>query len=203
MNLETFLLENAVFTTRHCATVTGQRAGNTSRTLGTLADKNTLVRVTRGLWAQPRHPAFTPFAAISALLGNEHGYVSFLCAMHRHGLISQIPGSIQIGTTGHTRGLESPIARFEFIRMHPRMMMAGIELTDATPPYGIATAEKALLDTLYIRTRKRNRFSALPELNVDSVKVADLYEVLDAQLPAPAVRSAVESHLQRLSLYRR
>ena len=202
MNLETFLLENAVFTTRHCATVTGQRAGNTSRTLGTLANKKTLVRVTRGLWAQPRHPAYTPFAAVGALLGNEHGYVSFLSAMHRHGLISQIPGAIQIGTTGHTRLLQSPIARFEFIRMHPRMMMAGIELTDATPPYGMATGEKALLDTLYIRTRKRNRFAALPEVNIDSLNVAHLYELLDAQVPAPAVRSAVESHLQCLSLHR-
>jgi len=48
-------------------------------------------------------------ACLRYLVGNEQGYVSFLTAMHLHGLISQIPRAYQGATTGRGRILESPI----------------------------------------------------------------------------------------------
>ena len=82
--------------------------------------------VGRGIWAQPEHQRFTPTAAGPLLLGNEQGYVSFLSAMHLHRLIAQIPGSIQAATTGYARRLDTPVARYEFLRIQPSMMRHGI-----------------------------------------------------------------------------
>lgn len=203
ISLEVFLLENAVFTTRHCAIMIGRDPANTSRSLRRLTEQGALIHITRGVWAQPRHQNFTPYAAVPALLGNEHGYVSFLSAMHLHGLIAQIPGSIQIATTGHTRELISTIGRYEFFRLHPRMMRRGVEITTTQPAYGLANAEKSLLDTLYIRTRKGRRFAVLPELARESLDASTIYSLLDGQVPAVPVRRAIEEHLNALGLNRR
>jgi hypothetical protein len=120
--------------------------------------------------------------------------------MHRHGLLSQIPGSIQVATTGHSRTLTSRIGRFEFIRIRPQMMVEGIETTD--PPYGIATAEKALLDTLYIATRKGRRFARLPELELVDIKRKQLFALLDALVDSPPIRRSIETRLAALGVQR-
>ena len=46
------------------------------------------------------HPYFHPLSCVPYLLGKEQGYVSFLTALHLHCVISQIPKTIQIATTG-------------------------------------------------------------------------------------------------------
>ena len=157
-----------------------------------------MTRLTRGVWAQPAHPRFTPTAAVPLLLGNEQGYVSFLSAMHLHGLISQIPGSIEIATTGHTRQLDTPVARYEFLRIQPAMMRQGIAASATEPPYNLATAAKALIDTLYIATRKRRRFASLPEVDMGEVDRAELQGLLDGQVRPGPIRSAIERRLAAL-----
>jgi predicted transcriptional regulator of viral defense system len=199
MDPTTFLLNHAVFTTRQFAALCGVRVDAASRRLARLAAATGVTRVTRGLWCQPRHPRFSAYAAVPFLLANEHGYVSFLSAMHLHGLVSQIPGSIQVATTGHSRELTSSIGRFEFIQIKPQMMTAGIEASDTEPAYGIATAEKALLDTLYIATRKGNRFASLPEVDLTTVDLRTLRGLLDRQVQLPQVRRAIEVRLDALA----
>jgi predicted transcriptional regulator of viral defense system len=193
-----FLLQHAIFTTRQFAALCDVRVDAASRSLARLARRADVARVTRGLWCQPGHPRFSAYALVPFLLANEHGYVSFLSAMHRHGLVSQIPGSIQVATTGHSRKLPSSIGRFEFIRIKPQMMTAGIESSDTEPPYGIASAEKALLDTLYIATRKGNRFARLPEVDLTAINRKELRALLDAQVAAPQLRRAIDARLLTL-----
>ena len=79
------------------------------------------------------------------------------------------------------------------------MMTAGIEASDTEPPYGIATAEKALLDALYIATRKGKRFARLPEVDLTAVNRKKLRALLDQQVPAPQVRQAIDSRLITLA----
>lgn len=166
MNAVAFLLRHPVFPTRHYALLCDTRIDVASRQLARLARQGTLVRVTRGVWSQPVHPRFTPYAVAPLLLGNEQGYVSFLSALHLHGLIAQIPGTIQVATTGHSRSLATPFARYEFLRIQPPMMLEGIGASGTSPVYFVATAAKALLDTLYVATRKGRRFASLPEVEV-------------------------------------
>ncbi|MFV2057703.1 MAG: hypothetical protein ACC707_14650, partial [Thiohalomonadales bacterium] len=101
----------------------------------------------------------------------EQGYVSFLTALHLHGLLSQIPESIQIATTGHSRSLDSPVAKYEFIQIKPELMQQGVEWSETQLPYLQASAEKVVIDILYIATRKNRRFAVLPELAL----TADLF----------------------------
>jgi len=82
-----------------------------SKRLLRLAEKKLLTRITKGLWANTSHPHFHPPACVPYLLGKEQGYVSFLTALHLHGLISQIPKTIQIATTGHARTLNGSVGK--------------------------------------------------------------------------------------------
>ena len=194
-----FLAQHAMFTTRSFAFAAGQRLDSASRWLGGLSRRKALTRVTRGVWAQPGHPAFTPYAATGLLLGNEHGYVSFISALHRHGLLSQIPGAIHVATTGHGRTLDSPIGRFEFLQLRPSMMAQGIDMSETEPPYAIATAEKALLDTFYIATRRGNRYQRLPELDLADFDDRVFTELLHRQVIAEPIRSAIATRLAGLA----
>lgn len=164
LNSEEFIF----FTTREFAFAADVSVSAASRQLKRLANKDFIVHVVRGIWANSSHPYFNILGCVPYLLGSEQGYVSFLTALHRHGLLSQIPHTIQVATTGHSRRLKTPIGTFEFFQLKPEMMTEGIEWNQARIPSRIATPEKALLDIFYLATRKKKRFSSLPELEIES-----------------------------------
>lgn len=160
--------EAVIFTTREYARMAGLSLSAASRQLGRYARQQAIVHITKGVWANTGHPYFTPLACTPYLLGKEQGYVSFLTALHLHGMLSQIPARHHIATTGHTRRLTTPVGEFDFIRLKPELMREGVEWSETKLPYPMATPEKALIDTLYISTRKNRRFAALPELELDA-----------------------------------
>jgi hypothetical protein len=172
-----------------------------SKRLSRLAEKQFLTRVTKGLWANASHPHFHPLACVPYLLGKEQGYVSFLTALHLHGVISQIPQAIQVATTGRGRTLDSPVGQCGFLKIKPELMRDGIEWSDTRQPYLIATREKALLDVLYLSTRKNRRFARLPEVDlVDSGFRPGEFERMLRELPySIRIRSAIQSRWRTLS----
>lgn len=191
--------EFVVFTTQDYAAASGVSMSSASRRLDTLSKRKALTRVTKGIWANTAHPHFHPLAAVPYLLGKEQGYVSFLTALHLHGILSQIPRTYQIATTGRPRVLDSPIGKFEFLRIKPELMRDGVDWSDTYQPYLIASAEKALLDTIYISTRKNRRFSSLPELGLGGTFRRREFDRLLKQSPYPVrIRSAIASRWQQL-----
>ncbi|MDA0680974.1 MAG: type IV toxin-antitoxin system AbiEi family antitoxin domain-containing protein [Proteobacteria bacterium] len=191
--------EFVIFTTRDYAAASGASMSSASRHLDALAKRGAIVRVTKGIWANTAHPHFHPLACVPYLLGKEQGYVSFLTALHLHGMISQIPRTLQVATTGRPRVLDSPIGKFEFLRIKPELMSDGVDWSDTYQPYLMASAEKALLDTLYISTRKNRRFVSLPELDMDGAFHRRKFDGLLNQLPyAVRIRSAIASRWQHL-----
>ena len=203
MDATTFALRHPIFTTRWLASMTDARVDVVSRRLGRLARRGAFVKVTRGIWAQPDHPRFTPYAAVGFLLGNEQGCVSFISALRLHGVLAQMPGAIHVATTGHSRVLESPIGRFEFRQLRPLMMAGGIEMSETDPPYPVATAEKALIDTLYVATRRGRRFARLPELNLEAMDPLKLRILLDSQVTARPISRAISARLESLGVLSR
>ncbi len=159
--------DSIVFTTRIYAFISGLSISAATEMLKRLEKKEAIIKLTRGVWANIKHPYFSPMLAVPYLLNDEQGYVSFLSALSKHGIISQIPQKILIATTGRSRKLSTPVADYDFIQLKPSMFLAGIEEANAKISYLLASPEKALLDTLYIATRKHNRFMALPELELD------------------------------------
>jgi predicted transcriptional regulator of viral defense system len=184
-----------IFTTREFANQGGLSISAAAKRLSRLLENDLLVRVTKGVWANTRHPYFHPLSCVPYLLGKEQGYVSFLTALHLHAVVSQIPSAIQVATTGRGRVLVSPVGRFEFFQIKPELMTQGADWSDTTLPYLIATPEKALIDTLYLSTRKNRRFSRLPELDLGSPGFRQRdFERLMKQLPISSrVLSAMRS----------
>ena len=163
-----FSNESIVFTTREYALEYNLTLSAASHRLKTLKRAGSIIALTRGIWACPNHPFFSPLCCVAKLLGSEQGYVSFLTALHLHGLLSQIPTTVQIATTGRSRKLITPVGTFEFFQLKSALMREGVDWSDSKIPYRIASAEKSLFDTLYISTRKGNRFAKLPELDLQS-----------------------------------
>ena len=173
-----------IFTTRDYANHQKLSISAASKKLSRLRKNNLLTHVTKGVWANTSHPYFHPASCVPYLLNNESGYISFLTALHFHGLLSQIPKTIQIATTGHSRTLDSPVAYYEFIQIKPELMQQDLIWSETQLPYLLATAEKALLDVLYISTRKNRRFIRIPELTLTSDLISKrTFRKLFKQLP--------------------
>lgn len=161
--------EFIVFTTQAYAAEAELSLSAASRKLSRLRDRKLLQQITRGVWANTSHPWFHPLSCVPLLLNREQGYVSFLTALHLHGLLAQIPATIQVAATGHSRILRSPVGTFEFLQIKPELMQQGVSWSDTQVPFQLATPAKALLDLLYISTRKNRRFASVPELALDNV----------------------------------
>lgn len=184
-----------IFTTREFANHVGLSMPAAAKRLPRLATKGLLRKITKGVWANTSHPYFHPLSCVPYLLGKEQGYVSFLTALHMHGVISQIPKTIQVATTGRGRSLDSPVGRYEFFQIKPELMKQGADWSETHLPYLIATPEKALLDTLYLSTRKNRRFARLPELEMtqSGFRLPEFRRLL-GKLPIPSrVLSAMRS----------
>ena len=184
-----------IFTTREIAIHSGLSMSAAAKRLSRLAEKMLLTKITKGIWGNINHPYFHPLSCVPYLLGKEQGYVSFLTALHLHGVVSQIPKTIQVATTGRGRSLDSPVGRYEFFQIKPELMQQGADWSETRLPYLVATPEKALLDALYLSTRKNRRFAHLPELDVTQpgFRVRKFERLLD-RLPIPTrVLSAIRS----------
>lgn len=165
MTPEEFILSHPFFTTKDFALATKVRIDSAARSLKAYLKIGLLTKITRGVWGYMKHPHFSPYGLVPLLLGPEQGYVSFLSALQRHGVLAQIPQKILVATTGHTRQLNSSIANFDFIQVNPKYMLYGVEWVKTDICYGLASAEKALIDCFYISTRKKKRFASFPELD--------------------------------------
>ena len=195
-----FFNKEVIFTTNSYALFHGIKLSSASRQLSQYHKKHIIEKITRGVWANINHPYYNPLVAVPYLLGNERGYVSFLTALHSYGIISQIPSRIQIATTGHCRKLKSSIGYFEFIHLSPQMMMEGISWSQGKNKYLIASPEKALLGTFYISTRKGNRFSSLPELDIESLNMKEFKRLIkntdiQSKMIQAAIRKRIENKL--------
>jgi hypothetical protein len=200
MNVK-YLQQEIVFTTNSYARSNDLKLSAATRQLNRLHKKHSIEKITRGVWANVNHPYFSPLAAVPYLLGKEQGYISFLTALHFYGIISQIPSKIQIATTGRRRKLKSSIGYFEFIHLAPWMMREDIKWSNSKSKYLIALPEKALLDTLYISTRKGNKFSSLPELDLENLNMKR-FKYLKGNIKSKKIKIAVEKYITDIYSYK-
>jgi len=192
-----------IFTTRDYATKTNVSLSAASKRLTRLKNNKLLIHVTKGVWANSSHPYFNSLSCVPYLLNKEQGYISFLTALHFQGVLSQIPKTIQVATTGHSRTLKSSVATFEFLQIKPELMQQGITWSETQLPYLLSTPEKSLIDILYLATRKNRRFSSLPELTLtkdifDKSKFKQLFKSLSI---STRISNAMHVRAETLGLY--
>ncbi len=154
-----------IFTSREIASLRGGSVSATSQVLSSMEHQGRLLNPARGIWCVPSDPRFTRFALVPFLAGSHQAYVSFLSALHLHGVIEQIPQIVYAATTGHTRITKTPVGTFSFHRVDPRFF-AGFAWYRGGQDFLVADAEKALVDCLYLSSRRGQLFRFFPEMDL-------------------------------------
>jgi predicted transcriptional regulator of viral defense system len=189
---------NTVFTTRQIAAFRGGSLSATSQGLSRMEQQGLVKKVTRGVWCAPDDPRFTPYALVPLLAGGHRAYVSLISALHLHGLIEQIPEIMFAVTTGHTRVRKTSVGTYSYHRIHPRFF-AGFDWYGRRQDFLVASPEKALVDSLYLSSRKGKRFRFFPEINLGAdFDFKRAYEWVDLIEDDPWTRDYVLRRIETL-----
>ena len=187
-------LNRPVFTTREAAMLSASSLSNASKTLKTLEKRGLIFNVTRGIWAEAGNEKLSPYSIIPLLLPKNRAYVSFLSALHLHGIIEQIPQEISLASTVHSKKIHTKIATFVFHQIAP-VLFDGFDWYKDRQRFLIAEPEKALIDCLYLSTRKKKQFGFFPELyfpqNFSFKKAEEWADII----PEQKIRSSVKKKL--------
>jgi hypothetical protein len=224
--------DDIVFTTTRAAQLGGTSVQSAARVLQSMARNGLVTHVTRGLWAITSHPDFSPYAVLPFILdaqrtptvaepwntpidiaaANQHasraGYVSFVSALHLHGMLSQIPREIHVAVPRQRHALDTSVARYVFHRL-TQYREAETVSGDRWGRFALATPAQALVDTMYVSVHRGRHFAHLPEIELPvnitptqtrahrrspQVQMARLFgevDVLIAGIQRPVVRDAV------------
>ena len=188
-----------VFSTTDVTARAGMLIANASRDLRNLAAQGMITRIRRGLWSVPNYADFSPYAVVPHLFaGPSSGYVSLLSALNLHGMIEQIPQVVHIVTTSQRPALKTPVATYAFFRIE-KVLFGGFKPYRGTGNFDIATAEKALFDTLYFSARKGRRFAFLPEVELPAGFSSREVERWIGRVGHAPLRTAVERRWAQLT----
>lgn len=138
--------------------------------LTTAAASQHLTRLARaGLLRGVRHGTWWLEDSLDALRLPEYltapfpAYVSLQTALHRHGLIEQIPEVVYAVSLARTQRVTTKVGTFSLHHVAPELF-GGFEETARAAK--IATAEKALFDFAYLSSGRSRLFTSLPELEL-------------------------------------
>lgn len=196
MRIEEFLLEKPVFTSKDFASSLSLREDSASRKLSSLNQNGILAKAGKGLWFNSKHPKFSLISLVPLILGCERGYVSFISALNYHGVTSQIPQKIFVATTGHARKLKVDNHVFELIQIKPEFMQFGIEWKGE---FAMACAEKALIDCLYVSSRKGKRFYHMSEIDLSALSPTKLKKLLKQHPFSKPISTFVNKRIVEIS----
>lgn len=191
-------LRRPVFTTRELSALSGKSLSTTSQGLRYLTGQAILIKIRRGLWADANSERLSAFSLVPFLAPGHRAYVSFLSALHFHGIIEQIPQVYTIASTAHSRTFRTPLGTFQVHRISPTLF-AGFDWNGPDRGFLIATAEKALVDSLYLSAHRKKQYSHFPELDFPGSFSFAIARQWARRISAARVRSAVLHELDRLS----
>lgn len=153
-----------IFTTHQIISLSGKSQSTVVHSLRRLAKQGLIMKIYRGVWAESGLRAISPFEIIPYLFPRQRVYVSFISALHLHGMIEQIPQIITLASTGHTATLHTKAGVFSVHQIAPAFF-AGFDWYKGEGTFLIAEPEKALIDSLYLSSRKKKQFGCFPELD--------------------------------------
>jgi predicted transcriptional regulator of viral defense system len=183
-------LGRPVVETREAATRLNTSPKNASRILRTLEEAGLVRRIRRGLWALD--PEVDAFVVAPYLTAPFPAYVSFWSALARHDMIEQIPRSIFVASLDRTKSVDTPIGAFSIHHIAPELFTG----FDGTSDTGyLATPEKALFDTVYVRAPRGGRVY-FPELSLPADFDATKLETWTKEIARPRLRTIVSRELE-------
>ena len=157
-------LGRSIFTTHDLITLSGKSASTIVQSLNRLAQQGLLVKIYRGVWAELGAKPFSVFETIPFLFPRHRVYISFITALHLHGIVEQIPQVITLASPSHSRTIRTHVGVFSVHQIAPAFF-AGFDWYKKDENFLVAEPEKALIDSLYISSRRKKQFGHFPELN--------------------------------------
>ena len=147
-------------TTADAAAVLGVSGEAASQTLRRLARTGLVTPVRKGLWALADRP--DPLTLAEYVTAPYPSYLSLQTALYQHGMIEQIPSMIFLVSLARSARVETVLGTYSVHHVQP----AFFDGFESIPDSGmkLATAEKALVDFLYLSPTRGRLFAALPEL---------------------------------------
>lgn len=158
------MMGRPVFTTHEIVVVSGKSRSTVVQSLNHRVRQGLLMKIYRGVWAESGGRAISPFEVIPSLFPRWRVYVSFISALHLHGLVEQIPQVITLASTAHTSTLCTRVGVFSVHQIAPTFF-GGFDWYKGEGHFLIAEPEKALVDSLYLSSRKKKQFGSFPELD--------------------------------------
>jgi predicted transcriptional regulator of viral defense system len=158
-------LRRPVFTSHEIVLLSGKSASAVTQALNHLAKQGVIVKAYRGIWAEAGNSKVSQYALIPFLPGAHRQYVSFVSALHLHGIIEQIPQVITLASTSHTRTVRTKLGAFVIHQIAPEFFK-GFNWYRDEGSFLIAEPEKALVDCLYLSGHKKRQFGHFPELHL-------------------------------------
>ncbi len=156
-------LGRGVFTTHELHAISGKSLSAVTQALNYLVRQDLIFKVYRGVWAEAGTGGVSPYSVIPFLFPRHRAYVSFVSALHLHGIIEQIPHIITLASVSHAATLRTTVGTFNVHQVAPSFF-TGFDWYEGTGTFLIAEPEKALVDSLYLSACKKRRFGHFPEL---------------------------------------
>ncbi len=190
-------LRRPLFTTREIAASCGGSLSNAVQALNLLEKKGVIFKITRGIWGlEIGKERPSAYSAIPFLLPHRV-YVSFISALHLHGIIEQIPQAVTLASTGHTKTLRTKLGDYFVHKISPSFFR-GFDWYKGNGNFLIADPEKALVDCLYLSARKKKQFGFFPELSFPDSFSFEKAKRWGEAIPDAKIRSAVLRKLEVL-----
>jgi predicted transcriptional regulator of viral defense system len=122
-------------------------------------------------------------------------YVSLQTALHRRGLIEQIPEVVYAVSLARTQRVRTEVGNFSIHHLAPEVY-GGYEETERGAK--VATAEKALFDFAYLSSGRSRLFTHLPELELPRGFRRKVLTRWLAKIPSSRSRTLTERKLEEL-----
>lgn len=180
-----------VIETREAAALLRTSSSNASHLLRSMAVSGLVRRIRHGLWALD--PAIDPFVAVPYLTAPYPAYVSLWSALATHDMIEQVPAQVFVISLDRTREITTGLGPYSIHHLTPEIF-GGFE---GDPEHGyLATPEKALVDTVYIRAPRGGR-AYFPELSLPMDFDPGQLDTWTKRIPTPKLRTMVMRGLER------
>ncbi|NCU32638.1 MAG: hypothetical protein EOM23_06880 [Candidatus Moranbacteria bacterium] len=164
-NIQVFIkkISRTVFTTHELTSISGRSQSTITQCLNRLTRQGILIKLYRGVWAESGRDNVSAFDIIQHLFPRRRVYVSFISALHLHGMVEQIPQVITLASLAHSRTVKTSMGVYS-VHQIAAHFFDGFDWYKGDGNFLIATPEKALIDSLYLSSRKKKQFGHFPEL---------------------------------------
>lgn len=190
-------INRSVFTTAELSAVSGKSLSTTTQALNRLEKQSVIFKVYRGIWAEVTHTPLSPYLIIPFLFDRHRAYVSFISALHLYGIIEQIPQTITLSSTTHTKTITTTVGTFSVHQISPSFFN-GFDWYKGKGDFLIAEPEKALIDCLYLAGYKKRQFVHFPELHFPKTFSFTKARQWVKKIPSIRVRSSAQKRLQTI-----